>query len=185
MNSQSTKSIANGQMASQEERKIAGRFRQCIIMFWKNSLLFRRNVWGTLAELLMAFLFCLIILLLRFFIDLTVFPDQSSVNTTSTSILSYNPVLSPFNLVNSSNRTQIYYYPNNSFILGLVTNAYTLINAVKPSFNATCKIKNASKFSFKLHVLLLFNVYSGWLKCKRYITANGYGVQQYDCFYFI
>ena len=138
MNLQSTNSIANGQTkVGLEERKIAGRFRQCLIMFWKNGLLFRRNIWGTLAEILMAFLFCLIILLLRYFIDLTVYPDQSPVN--GTSVLSYNPVVGLFNLANSSNRTTVYYYPNNSFVLGILTSAFTLINIVKSNFNTTCK----------------------------------------------
>lgn len=120
------------------EREIAGRFRQCIIMFWKNSLLFRRNVWGTLAEIFMAFLFALIILLLRYFVDVTVYPDQSSTN--GTTFISYNPLLGLFDAVNASNLTNIYFYPNNSFIQEIVTNAYTLINTAKPNFTATCKL---------------------------------------------
>lgn len=115
-----------------DERKIASVLRQFIILFWKNGKLFRRNVWGTLAEILMAFIFVLIILFLRFFIDLTVFSDQSNMT---------NPPLGIFDRANSSNRSFIYYYPNNAFIQSIVTNAYQLINNRSSNFSATRKIK--------------------------------------------
>ena len=83
---------------------------------------------GTLAEILMAFLFVLIIILLRYFVDITTYPDQNSFS---------NPVLGVFDLANSSNRSLIYYHPNNSFIQEIVTDAYNLINAQSPNFTAT------------------------------------------------
>ncbi len=112
-----------------QERKIAGRFRQFVILFWKNGKLFRRNIWGTLAEILMAFIFILMIVFLRYFVDITIFNDSNSRT---------NPALGLFDKVNASNRSFIYYYPNNSFTQSIVTNAYTLINARSPNFTATC-----------------------------------------------
>lgn len=112
-----------------DERKIAGTFRQFIILFWKNGKLFRRNIWGTLAEILMALVFILMILFLRYFVDLTVYNDQTTMT---------NPPMGIFDRANASNRSYIYYYPNNPFIASIVTNAYNLIQNRTTNFTATC-----------------------------------------------
>jgi len=50
-----------------ENRKIAGFFRQIFIILWKNSILFRRNKTGILCELIFSSLFTLIFILLVYF----------------------------------------------------------------------------------------------------------------------
>jgi hypothetical protein len=112
-----------------EERKIASRFRQLVVLSWKNIKLLQRNKIGTCAEILMALLFIIITILMRYFMDVVVFNEQNSLN---------NPVLGLFDLASSSNRSLIYYYPNNTFIKDIVTNAYTLINSQSPNFTAKC-----------------------------------------------
>ena len=110
-------------------RKVVGIFRQIVILLWKNSILFRRNISGTLAEILAAFVFLFILLLIRFFADSTKINDQSYVK---------NPTFNLLSIINATtNRELIMYYPNNTFVEELVTNAYQLIKSRKPNFNAT------------------------------------------------
>jgi hypothetical protein len=110
-------------------RKVVGFFRQIVILLWKNSILFRRNISGTLAEILAAFIFLFILLLIRFFADSTKINDQSYIK---------NPTFNLLSIINATtNRELIMYYPNNSFVEELVTNAYQLIKSRKPNFNAT------------------------------------------------
>ena len=130
-----------------KERKIAGKFKQFRILFWKNGKLFRRNIWGTLGEILMAFLFVLMILLLRFFVDSSAYSDQNAKLT------------GVFDRLNTSNRTLIYYYPNNAFIQELVMNSVTLISNRWPQFQFVSgfffKIKNFYFSSNSIIVILL------------------------------
>ena len=110
-------------------RKVVGIFRQIVILLWKNSILFRRNISGTLAEILAAFVFLFILLLIRFFADSTKINDQSYIK---------NPTFNLLSIINATtNRELIMYYPNNTFVEELVTNAYQLIKSRKPNFNAT------------------------------------------------
>ena len=110
-------------------RKVVGIFRQIVILLWKNSILFRRNISGTLAEILAAFIFLFILLLIRFFADSTKINDQSYIK---------NPTFNLLSAINATtNRELIMYYPNNTFVEELVTNAYQLIKSRKPNFNAT------------------------------------------------
>lgn len=109
--------------------KVVGVFSQIRILLWKNRILFQRNTSGTLAELLVAFLFVLILLVLRFFVDSARFPDQTSNITVARSILSSVNV--------SSNRSLIMYYPNNPFIQTIVVSAFALIRTASSRFNAS------------------------------------------------
>lgn len=116
-------------MGKQKERKVAGFFRQILILLWKNSILFRRNISGTLVEILVALLFVIIMIFLRFFVDSTKVAEQSA----STNLIR--------NIVDSINvttkREYLLYYPNNAFIQGIVTSAYLFIKSARPTFNAT------------------------------------------------
>lgn len=108
------------------ERKVVGFFKQLLILFWKNSILFKRNILGTLVEILAALVFVLILVFLRYFVDSVRFTDQTNI------------ARSVFDSINATtNRSLILYYPNNTYVKDLVTNAYNLIKTQKPSFNAT------------------------------------------------
>lgn len=111
-----------------KERKVVGFFRQFVILLWKNWVLFKRNIAGTITEICVSLIFVFILLFLRFFVDSTKFQDQNA-NT--------NPSLNVLSLINATtNRTLLMYYPNNPYTEGIVTNAYNLIVSYKPSFKA-------------------------------------------------
>ena len=116
-------------MAEIESRKVVGFFRQIIILLWKNSILFRRNISGTLAEILVALLFLVILLFLRFFVDSTKISDQDSTKYPVRNVIDYINV--------TSKRGLIMYYPNNAYVQTIVNDAYQLITTQKPLFNAT------------------------------------------------
>ena len=119
-----------------KQRKVVGVFRQTLILFWKNSLLFRRNISGTIAEILVAFIFVLILLLLRYFIDTPHYQDQTNTNLS-------NPVLNVASFVNdTSGRYNILYYPNNDFISDIMKRAKDLIIQANPKYVAACKLKS-------------------------------------------
>ena len=118
----------------QDERKVVGFFRQSVILFWKNGLLFRRNISGTIAEIFVALLFLLILVFMRFFVDSNKYEDQNSTT---------NPLKYLMTTINvTSNRNLIMYYPNNAYIQGIVENAYQMIKLIVPAFNATGIILN-------------------------------------------
>lgn len=111
-----------------KERKVVGFFRQFLILLWKNWVLFKRNIAGTVTEICVSLLFVFILLILRFFVDSTKIQEQSATT---------NPTINVLSQINATtNRTYLMYYPNNAFIQGIVTNAYNLIVSYKPNFNA-------------------------------------------------
>ncbi|RNA17620.1 ATP-binding cassette sub-family A member 3-like [Brachionus plicatilis] len=112
-----------------KERKVVGFFRQFLILFWKNWVLFKRNIAGTITEICASLIFVIILLILRFFVDSTKIEEQNA-NT--------SPIFDVLSLINATtNRTYLMYYPNNSFIEGIVTNAFELIKSRKPVFSVT------------------------------------------------
>lgn len=116
-----------------KERKVVGFFRQFLILFWKNWVLFKRNIAGTITEICVSLIFVLILLILRFFVDSTKVNEQSAIN---------NPNFNVLSLINATtNRTLLMYYPNHPFIEGIVTNAYNLIKTQKPVFQVSSKFQ--------------------------------------------
>lgn len=110
-------------------RKLAGFFAQIRILFWKNGKLLLRNKTGTFAELFMALLFVLMLLLIRFFVDASLSNDDNDTDIKS------NPELDLFNNVTLlRGRYKVYYYPNNVFIQGKVVAAMAKIYAYNPNF---------------------------------------------------
>ena len=124
-----------------EKKKLAGFFRQMIILFWKNGKLFQRNKSGTFAELLMAVLFILILVAIRFFIDVTAFDAQTTSSNPAQNILA-SAKMQP-------GKSKIYYYPNNTFIRSIVLNSY--LDILGQNSNFTClgiEIKNIYLFNY-------------------------------------
>ena len=123
-----------------KERKVVGFFRQIVILFWKNGVLFKRNKAGTIAEILVALLFVFILVFLRLFVDSTKVAEQSPTNNPIRNVMSYINV--------TTNRSLIMFYPNNPFVEDIVIRAYMLIKSKKPTFNAS------SNFSLLLEIFL-------------------------------
>lgn len=55
--------------SSNQKRKVAEFFKQILILMWKNSILFKRNISGTIAEICVALIFVLILFLVRALAD--------------------------------------------------------------------------------------------------------------------
>jgi hypothetical protein len=108
--------------AATKERHVIGVLGQTRVLFWKNSLLFRRNVSGTLAEILVAFLFVLILLAVRYF------ADTGRVNDQTNALNGTNPVANVVDFISlTPSRTNIFYYPPNDFTQDIVGRARDLI----------------------------------------------------------
>ncbi len=111
------------------QRKLAGFFKQIQILFWKNGKLFLRNKLGTFGELIMAIIFILMLLIIRFFADSQAVAVQTDTTNPSLSVLtSFRP--NPLKKV-------VLYYPNNNFIKGLVDQTMLDLKAVNATFQPT------------------------------------------------
>ena len=126
-----TASLQKKQLIS-KDREIAGFWKQLRILTWKNLVLSKRNACGLLTEILAPLFIIIILIVIRYFIDATQNYDQANGL--------YN-VFDLFPITNTSNATLLLYYPNNSFIQGIVNNSVTLIKMRKPFFNVNCKYK--------------------------------------------
>ncbi len=123
------------------KRAIAGFFRQLWIMIWKNWILTKRNIVGTLGECILAFVFILIILMIRVFIDADYYAVQTNNETN---------ILSQFNA--SQGQYLVLYYPDNNYIKGVVTAAFNLIKTQVSSLNVT------SKKNFMMNIYFIMKI---------------------------
>lgn len=76
-----------------------------------------------------------------------------------------NPTLGVFDLMNFTNRSLIYYYPNNTFIQSIVNNSRNLLKNKNSDMNITCNflyLEFFKIFNQKLHLFYL----SDWFKFK-------------------
>ena len=112
-----------------KQKKVVGPFRQVWILIWKNWILFKRNILGSIVELFSTYLFLIMLVLLRFFADVRYSSDETSVTSPTRNVID--------NINTTTGRTNIYYYPNNALIQGIVTSAVTLIQTQVPAFTAT------------------------------------------------
>ena len=119
----------------EDKRKLAGFWKQILILFWKNGKLFKRNKLGTFAELFMALLFILMLLIIRYFVDSTTVTVDTDTSLKSNPLL---PIVAPIRLMKGT--SCVYYYPNNNLIKNLVTNAMADLTGVNASFNPSSKI---------------------------------------------
>ena len=146
----------NESQLKQPQRKVVGLFWQVLILSKKNFLLARRNVVGTLGELLVAFLFILILVIIRYVNDAERYEDQANIlgnGSFATNANQINFVVKNINV--STNFTPIvYYYPDEPFVRHLMSGALKIIEKQQPLFNATCKFK----ILFLLHLINLFAV---------------------------
>ncbi len=88
--------------------KIANLPRQVLILMGKNFIMFRRNIVGTLVEIICPILFLLILFIMRYFVEKIVYPQQ------------FNLPRSFQTLQSSQTRNLVLFYPNNTLIQSLV-----------------------------------------------------------------
>lgn len=112
-----------------KDREIAGFSKQFAILSWKNLILSKRNVCGLVTEILCPIFTIVILLVIRYFVDASIYTDQSN---TAYNVLDLFPIT-----INTTNTTMLLYYPNNAFIQGIINQSVALIKLRKPFFNVT------------------------------------------------
>lgn len=105
---------------------------------WKNGILFRRNILGTLLEIFCPLLFLSILLIMRYFIEKIKYYDQYNFTRSIFNIFTEPPALS-FTSLNEvsedrSNRNLIFYYPDSEFIRNITINAAKLLASNNEGF---------------------------------------------------
>ncbi len=143
----------NESQSKQPQRKVVGLFWQVLILTKKNFLLARRNVVGTLGELLVAFLFILILVIIRYVNDAERYEDQANIvgnRSFANNANQINYVVKNINL-STTFMPIVYYYPNELFVKDLMNDAFKIIQKQQPLFNVTCKF---NKFLFLLNYIL-------------------------------
>ena len=122
-----------------ENRRIAGIWKQFSILTWKNLILSRRNACGLVTEILCPLIVILILIVIRYFVDVTQYEDQANASNNVLDLLPITPN-------STSNASLLLYYPNTPIVYNIITNAVSLIKLRKPYFNASSKILFCIKF---------------------------------------
>ena len=91
--------------------KLAGFFTQIRVVFYKNLLLYKSNKLGIVFELLFISLSAVL-----FLISKNAFATKHPASTYTTEPIDFS-YIQPF-------RTEVFYYPNNRFIEGVVINSF-------------------------------------------------------------
>jgi hypothetical protein len=114
--------------------KIASVPKQILILNWKNFILLKRNILGTLFELACPLIFISFLLIIRYFIERIKFFNQYSQPNSGNVLELY---------VNSMSQQKILvlFYPNNKLIQELVENSIQFLKLKNPEFAPTSKIK--------------------------------------------
>jgi hypothetical protein len=100
--------------------EIASNWRQFCMLTWKNLILIRRNLLGTLFELTLSIFFVFTLLLIRNIVERIYVPEQ---------IYPAYYIIDYFQ--NAVGHNLILFYPNNSMIYEVVQHAYNLIKSRK------------------------------------------------------
>lgn len=100
--------------------EIASDWRQFCMLTWKNLILIRRNLLGTLFELALSIFFIFTLLIIRHIVERIYVPEQ---------IYPAYYIIDYFQ--NAVGHNLILFYPNNSMIQQVVQHAYNLIKSRK------------------------------------------------------
>jgi hypothetical protein len=115
--------------------KIASVPKQILILNWKNFILLKRNILGTLLELACPLIFISFLLVIRYFIERIKFFNQySQPNSGNVLELYVNSM--------SQEKVLVLFYPNNNLIQELVENSMQFLKLKNPQFAPTSKIKH-------------------------------------------
>lgn len=109
------------------EMRIASLPRQILILTWKNLIIFKCNLFGTVLEFLSPFVFLAFLLIIRYYIERIRY--NSSLFNQPNSVLDIS-----FFLMNQT-RNLVIYYPNNTLIRNFVISAVQLLKFKNPTFD--------------------------------------------------
>ena len=123
--------------------KIAGFPKQVLILLWKNGILFRRNILGTLVECICPIVFLTILIICRYYIEKISFSNLTG---------NVRNVLDLTSLGYSRNKYLVLFYPNTTLIKDLVANAVARVAIFNVGFYPT------SLFLFKYKILKNFKI---------------------------
>ena len=122
--------VNDNKMATPKQlRKISGFFMQLRILAWKNLILTWRNMCGLIAEMGATLGVIALLIIIRSFVGVYYYSAQT--NSLSNVFDLYSPT------AYSTPTPLLLYYPNNTFIKGIVTNAVSIIQKRVPIFNPT------------------------------------------------
>lgn len=135
---------------------------QILILMWKNGILFRRNILGTLLEIFCPLLFLSILLIMRFFIEKIKYYDQYNFTRSIFNVFTEPPALS-FTSLNQNtedrkNRNLIFYYPETEFIRNVTMNAAKLLASNNEGFFPQVLASNVP-VGEQLNTLLIANLF--------------------------
>ena len=120
--------------------KIASLPNQILILNWKNFLLFRRNLLGTILELIFPFIFISFLLIIRYFIERIKFFNQYNQSNSGNVLELY------VNLM-SQEKILVLFYPNNKLIQELVENSVRFLQLKNPEFSPQSNYFSNAKLS--------------------------------------
>ena len=109
------------------EMRIASLARQILILTWKNLIIFKCNLFGTVLEFLSPFVFLAFLLIIRYYIERIRY--NSSLFNQPNSVFDIS-----FFLMNQT-RNLVIYYPNNTLIRNFVISAVQLLKFKNPTFD--------------------------------------------------
>ncbi len=102
----------------EKQRKIAGFWKQTQIIFWKNMLLYSKNIIGIIFELVAPLLLLSVLILVLVWISKSEFRERISYKKTNvTAFIKYHDY-------GSGSNKLIYYYPNTNLTTSLIQNVY-------------------------------------------------------------
>jgi hypothetical protein len=106
------------------DRQVIGFFGQVKILLWKNGILFKRNIIGTIGEVLLALIACMLLILIRYFTESRKYVDTN-----------YGEFPVAMTIPLKNNRQVVYYSPDNEYIKKIVENGVRLLKAIRPANN--------------------------------------------------
>lgn len=101
-----------------DPNKIAGFFRQILIITWKNLMLYKQNISGLICEIVFSCLFTLIFVLLVYYSNPRHL-DKRNMNPQN--------VIAYMQSKDFINTTDFYYHPNNEFTHKIIENSYKML----------------------------------------------------------
>jgi hypothetical protein len=122
-----------------KKSQLSEHLRQIVIISWKNLLLLRQNKTGLICEIVFSSLFTLV------FFVLVYYSIPSYVTKTESSP---KEITSQFN--SDDTKKNLYYYPDNPFVAGIVNKSMQIMRKASPALNLTLigtSVKNAELFN--------------------------------------
>ena len=111
----------------EKQRKIAGFWKQTQIIFWKNMLLYSKNIIGIIFELVASLLLLSVLILVLVWISKSEFKKR----------ISYKKINVTSSISSDDCGNIIYYYPNTNLTTSLIQSVYMQLSTNLKGFHGT------------------------------------------------